>query len=77
MSRIKSEQFVRVWLEAVDNGDSLTWIASTLGVSSQQVSILARNLRSNGVNLPSIRRPFVELLKVDQLNKLISEKFGK
>lgn len=77
MSKIKSEQFVRVWLEAVDNSDSLTWIASTLGISAQRVSILANNLRKNGVDLPSIRRPFVEPLKVDQLNKLIAEKFSK
>lgn len=76
MSKIKSEQFVRVWLEAVDNNDSLTWIANTLGISSARVSVLANNLRKNGVNLPNIRRPFVEPVKVDQLNKLIAEKFG-
>jgi biotin operon repressor len=76
MSKIKAEQFVRVWLEAVDNSDSLTWVASTLGISTQRVSTLADNLRKNGVALPSIRRPFVEPLKIDKLNQLIREKFG-
>lgn len=76
MSKIKAEQFVRVWLEAVDNNDSLTWIANTLSISSQRVSTLASNLRKSGVDLPSIRRPFVEPVKVDQLNALIKEKFS-
>lgn len=75
MARIKSEHFVRIWLEAVDNGDSISWIANTLGISDVHVHNLARNLRTNGVNLPNIRRPFVEPVKVDQLNKLIKEKF--
>jgi transposase len=76
MTKIKSEHFVRVWLEAVDNGDSISWVANTLKVSDATVHKLANNLRKNGVALPSIRRPFVEPIKVEQLNKLIREKFG-
>lgn len=76
MGKVKSEQFVRVWIEAVDNNESLTWIANTLGISGQRVSQLAANLRSNGVALPNIRRPFVEPVKVADLNKLIAQKFG-
>lgn len=75
MSRIKSEHFVRIWLEAVENNESISWIANTLGISDQRVHALARTLRENGVKLPNIRRPFVEPVAIDQLNKLIAEKF--
>lgn len=75
MSRVKAEQFVRVWIEAIDNGESISWIANTLKVSDVTVHKLAANLRTNGVDLPKIRRPFVEPVKVDQLNDLIRSKF--
>jgi biotin operon repressor len=75
MSKVKSEHFVRIWLEAVNNSESISWIGNTLGVSDVHVHQLAANLRKNGVDLPNIRRPFVEPTKIDQLNKLIKEKF--
>lgn len=75
-TRIKAEQFVRLWNEAVENRESLTWIANTIGCSTQTVSVMASSLRKQGVELPSIRRTFVETVNVDELNKLIKEKFG-
>lgn len=76
MSKIKADQFVRVWNEAVENRNSISWIAKTLGCSDQHVSVLAAALRSKGVNLPNIRRTFVETVDVNQLNRMIAEKFG-
>lgn len=74
--RIKAEQFVRLWNEAVENRESIGWIASKIGCSDQHVHVLANSLRKEGVNLPSIRRTFVETVDVSQLNRLIAEKFG-
>ncbi|WP_241473808.1 hypothetical protein [Mycolicibacterium neoaurum] len=74
--RVKPEQFVRLWLEAVENRESIGWIANKIGCSDQFVSAMAATLRSQGVSLPSIRRTFAEAIKVDDLNKLIREKFG-
>jgi len=75
-TRIKAEDFVRLWLEAVENRESISWIASTIGCSDQHVHTLASNLRKNGVDLPNIRRPFVETIDVNRMNALIREKFG-
>lgn len=74
--RVKPEQFVRLWLEAVENRESIGWIANKIGCSDQYVSTMAATLRTQGVDLPNIRRTFVEAIKVDDLNKLIKEKFG-
>lgn len=71
MSKIKADKFVELWLEACEKRESITWIANTLKVSVGTVHILAANLRSNGVELPNIRRPFVERLDVSKLNDLI------
>lgn len=76
MSKVKAEQFVRLWNEAVENRHGITWIAKTLGCSDQHVSSLAASLRGQGVNLPPIRRTFVETVDVKQLNRMIAEKFG-
>lgn len=75
-TRIKAEDFVRLWNEAVENRESLNWIANTIGCSNQTVSIMAAHLRKQGVGLPNIRRTFVETINVDQLNKLIRDKFN-
>jgi biotin operon repressor len=76
MSKIKAEQFVRLWNEAVENRESISWIAKTIGCSDQHVHTLATSLRKQGVQLPNIRRTFVETVNVKQLNRLIAEKFG-
>ena len=76
MSKIKAEQFVRLWNEAVENRHSIKWIADRIGVSDVYVSVLATSLRRQGVNLPPIRRTFIETVDVNQLNRLIAEKFG-
>ena len=76
MSKIKAEQFVRLWNEAVENRHGISWIAKTLGCSDQHVHTLASSLRKQGVQLPSIRRTFVETVDVKQLNRMIAEKFG-
>lgn len=75
-TRVKAEQFVRLWNEAVENRESITWIANTIGCSSQTVQTMATTLRKQGVELPSIRRTFVETVDVDKLNALIRQKFG-
>lgn len=75
-TRIKAEDFVRLWMEAVENRNGISWLANTIGCSDQTVHIMASNLRKQGVNLPNIRRTFVETVKVDDLNKLIRQKFG-
>lgn len=74
--RVKAEEFVRLWMEAVENRQGISWIAKTIGCSDQTVQIMASNLRKQGVELPNIRRTFVETVKVDDLNKLIRSKFG-
>jgi len=74
--RIKAEQFVRLWNEAVEGRHTVAWIAEKIGCSDQHVHHLASSLRNQGVKLPSIRRTFVETVDVNQLNRLIAEKFG-
>lgn len=76
MSKIRAEQFVRLWNEAVENRESIKWIANRIGCSDQHVHVMASALRKQGVQLPSIRRTFVETVDVSQLNRLIAEKFG-
>lgn len=76
MSKIKAEQFVRLWNEAVENRHGVSWIAKTIGCSDQTVHVMAASLRNKGVKLPNIRRTFVETVDVKQLNRLIAEKFG-
>lgn len=76
MSKVKAEQFVRLWNEAVENRHSIKWIANRIGCSDQYVHVMASSLRKQGVNLPSIRRTFVETIDVNQLNRMIAEKFG-
>lgn len=75
-TRVKASDFVRLWMEAVENRESIAWIANTIGCSSQTVSIMASNLRKQGVVLPNIRRTFVETIDVEAMNKLIRSKFG-
>jgi hypothetical protein len=76
-TRVKAEDFVRIWMEAVENRNGISWIASTIGCSDQTVNVMASNLRKHGVILPNIRRTFVETIDVKAMNKLISDKFGK
>jgi hypothetical protein len=73
MSKIKVEPFVRLWLEACEKREPISWIAKTLGVSDQTVHKLAANLRANGVKLPPIRQPFVEPVDVTKMNDLIAK----
>lgn len=76
MSKIKAIDFVRLWNEAVENRESIGWIANRMGCSAQTVQMMASSLRKQGVKLPNIRRTFVETVDVDTLNRLIAEKFG-
>lgn len=75
-NKIKAEQFVVLWNEAVENRHPISWIAKTIGCSDQHVHSLASSLRSKGVKLPNIRRTFVETIDVNSLNRMIAEKFG-
>lgn len=77
MSKIKPDQFVQLWLEACEGRQPISWIAETLKVSDNTVHVLAANLRKNGVNLPPIRRPFVEQVDVSRLNELIKKQWGQ
>lgn len=74
--KVKAEQFVRLWNEAVEKRESISWIAKTIGCSDQHVHGMASTLRKQGVNLPNIRRTFVETIDVKTLNRIIAEKFG-
>jgi biotin operon repressor len=76
MTKIKAEQFVRLWNEAVDGRHGISWIAKTIGCSDQHVHSMAATLRKQGVKLPNIRRTFVETIDVKSLNRMIAEKFG-
>jgi hypothetical protein len=76
MTRVKAEQFVRLWNEAVENRNGISWVAKTIGCSDQNVSQMAASLRKEGVMLPNIRRTFVETIDVKTLNRMIAEKFG-
>lgn len=75
-NRVKAVDFVRLWMEAIENRQSISWIANTIGCSDQTVHVMANSLRKQGVELPSIRRTFVETIDVDEMNKLIRNKFG-
>lgn len=76
MSKVKAEQFVRLWNEAVQNRHGISWIAQTIGCSDQTVHVMSAALRKQGVELPSIRRTFVETVNVKKLNRIIAEQFG-
>lgn len=54
----------------------MTWVANTIGCSVQTVQSMASTLRKQGVELPSIRRTFMETIDVGKLNALIKQKFG-
>lgn len=75
-TRIKPEQFVRLWLEAVENRKGISWISQTIGCSDQTVHSMAASLRGKGVELPSIRRTFAEAIDVSKMNDLIRKQFG-
>lgn len=75
-TRVRAEEFVRLWNEAVENRESMTWVANTIGCSVQTVQSMASTLRKQGVELPSIRRTFMETIDVGKLNALIKQKFG-
>lgn len=75
MSKIKADKFVELWLEACEGRESISWIANILKISDARVHQLAANLRRNGVDLPQIRRPFVEPVDVSRLNDLITKQW--
>jgi DNA-binding transcriptional regulator LsrR (DeoR family) len=75
--RVKPEQFVRLWLEAYRNGQKISWIAETMGVSDASVSRMASSCRKNGVKLPNLRRTFTETINVNAMNKMISLQLDK
>jgi hypothetical protein len=55
--KVSSEDFVKVWLQAVHNGHNMTWVANQLGYRSRAaVSARAFNLRDRGVELPKLSR---------------------
>ena len=76
MGKVKAEQFVRLWNEAVEGRHGISWIAQKMNCSDQHVHQLAASLRSQGVKLPNIRRTFVETIDVAKLNRMIAEQFG-
>lgn len=75
--RVKPEQFIRLWLEAYRNRQKIAWIAETMGVSQATVSRLASNCRKKGVKLPNLNQSFTEAVKVDELNKMISQQLDR
>lgn len=75
-TRVTAEQFVRLWMEAVEKREKISWIANTIGCSDQSVHIMASNLRKKGVELPNIRRTFIETIDVNKMNELIKKQFN-
>lgn len=74
MRQIKAEHFVRLWMEAYENGDGLVWIAERMNRPTTTVNGMACALRREGIKLPSLRRRHIEAVNIENLNKLIRER---
>lgn len=76
MSRIKAKHFVALWLEAYEKGEGIPYIADILKRPQSTVHGIANTLRVNGVELPSLRRKYIETVNVKDMNKMIKEKLN-
>jgi hypothetical protein len=76
MGKIKAKQFITLWLEAYEKGEGIPWIAQTIKRPQSTVHSIASTLRRSGVELPSLRRKYIETVNIDEMNKLIREKLG-
>lgn len=74
MKRIKAEHFVRLWLEAHENGDGIVWIAERMNRPESTVNGMAMTLRREGIKLPSLRRRHIETVNIEDMNNMIREK---
>lgn len=61
------ETFVKEWAKAREDNLNQTDLAERLGVTRQYVSLLAHQLRQQGVNLPRLNSTNVE-----KLNRILS-----
>lgn len=71
MRQIKAQHFVTLWTEAYERGETVSWIAERINKSKASVNQMASQLRKAGVDLPTLKRPHVETLDIDDLNWLI------
>lgn len=69
---MKSEEFVKAWLQAVKENRNQSWLAEKLGLSRQSVSAKAYYYRKRGVDLPLMPKGSRKnRIDVEKLNKLI------
>jgi hypothetical protein len=69
-----AEAFVKVWLDAHQEGHNTPWVARQLGESTQAVYERSAKLRVRGVNLPKL--PRFDKQRDQHLNALIAERLG-
>lgn len=76
---VSNEDFVRVWLEAIELGEGTYWMSKQLNLATASIRHRADNLRKNGVKLPKmLLKPKTSKYKVNsgELNKIIKEKLN-
>lgn len=68
-------KFVEIWMKAIDENQTQSWIAEQFNVSPKKVSQLAAYLRSRNVELPKMAAHNGQLTpeKIEELNNLIKE----
>lgn len=76
MRQVKAEHFVKLWLEAYQNGDGLLWVAERMNRPMSTVSGMAATLRREGIKLPSLRRRHIEAVNIEDLNRMIKEQLN-
>lgn len=73
MSQISNIKFVNTWCDAVNKAAVVKYVAEKMDMSIESASAKANNLRTKGVELPSMPR-VRNNDSVDDLNALIARK---
>lgn len=73
MRQVKAQHFIALWTEAYKRGETISWISERMNKSKATVSQMAYQLRNAGIDLPTLKRPHVETLDIDDLNWLIKK----
>jgi hypothetical protein len=76
MSKIKAKHFITLWLEAYEKGEGIPFIAKTINRPQSTVHSIASTLRRSGIELPSLRRKYIESVDIEDMNRLIREKLA-
>jgi hypothetical protein len=77
MRQVKAEHFVRLWLEAYEDGDGIAWISERMNRPTSTVNGMAATLRREGIKLPTLRRRHIEAVNIEDLNRMIKEQLGE